>query len=882
MKVSSLNGFTTDYKRFFAGNYGYKTTFKGSLVNDYLAKEELASSDKSAEAVSNTYPTEEIKPQEAQKNKVENSFPQASKSKWLTKENMIIGGAGLALSGAIAAYAIIRGKGVQRVLNSTQEQLRNNQRIVNELRAQINKLTELPSDLKKAKELAIKKYQRMFNEATLNYDPTKVPLNYVIDVKDSLKSARKVFSLSEIRPFQLIQKESSEVIEPQNLKKILDNNGILKLSLPRTSEVKPAFSSKAFIEGQSIEDLGKTVNTDFRLDFGRRIKWSERKIARDIMQNFYDGHGNTLDGVGLVIKKLPNGEFSIKISGEGTYNYEDLKFLGSGVKEFDPNNAGGYGEGAKVVVANMLGRGYTKSVKYACSDWEFTFDASNGIIRRNLQKAQTPLNGNTLEFNTTNEKLVDSILDSINYFRHSKNPDFKNLHYDSPDFAFRFLEGESKGNLYLTQRFEFGENGAWGGHVDNLNLIFKRKPDENEYFSITGKILPGDRDRSYLSNYYITGLTRYFTNKMSDEELARTFLTTKTQWEKLSHEKESNALLGFMEGLIETMKSRRIKIDFGNERLVAKDATGCKDFVLDTLSDYGYKLCPSSFEEIGMPSASDVFHNLSIHKALIPNAEEIKKLKMLEEGIRIIKEDIDNALSKHAKQPVFKFMPDLKANKFISDINKSKFGSKHTFLDIEEFKEITKRYISEYGSIEKLSDEQFARYKAEIEQAATKLLRGNPDDKTLNILFNNVYYSGRNFDERTKEYLKTYKTLKLIKNEDVTKPRFIFDRKSEIAKDTLGEAIIKISPESREYLGHWVDREYLKNADFNTILATWLHEICHKSGGDGTTEFTYTLTDMLRVLLNTSTKSSNQNSRIELAALEEIYNGLNNSFVKAA
>ena len=43
---------------------------------------------------------------------------------------------------------------------------------------------------------------------------------------------------------------------------------------------------------------------------------------------------------------------------------------------------------------------------------------------------------------------------SINYFKHSKNPDFSDLTYDSKNFSYKFL-GEGKGNIYLTQRFEF-------------------------------------------------------------------------------------------------------------------------------------------------------------------------------------------------------------------------------------------------------------------------------------------------------------------------------------------------------------------------------------------------------------------------------------------
>ena len=64
--------------------------------------------------------------------------------------------------------------------------------------------------------------------------------------------------------------------------------------------------------------------------------------------------------------------------------------------------------------------------------------------------------------------------------------------------------------------------------------------------------------------------------------------------------------------------------------------------------------------------------------------------------------------------------------------------------------------------------------------------------------------------------------------------------------------------------------EYLKDAEFNDILATWLHEICHKSGGDGEASFTYTLTDLIRVLLSTD----NKKNAITLEAIKKAYEQL--------
>ena len=156
--------------------------------------------------------------------------------------------------------------------------------------------------------------------------------------------------------------------------------------------------------------------------------------------NSTGGHiSRTSDCVKVFVEKLPNGEHKIRISGLGTFDHENLQYLGSGDKVQDLFNAGGFGEGSKIVVANLLGKGDAKSVKFACSDWELVYDSAKGIMRRTVKKASTPISGNNIEFTTSNKKLVDSIIDSVNYFEHSGNPDFQGLTYDSKSFAFKYF-----------------------------------------------------------------------------------------------------------------------------------------------------------------------------------------------------------------------------------------------------------------------------------------------------------------------------------------------------------------------------------------------------------------------------------------------------------
>lgn len=78
--------------------------------------------------------------------------------------------------------------------------------------------------------------------------------------------------------------------------------------------------------------------------------------------------------------------------------------------------------------------------------------------------------------------------------------------------------------------------------------------------------------------------------------------------------------------------------------------------------------------------------------------------------------------------------------------------------------------------------------------------------------------------------------------------------------------------QENQYLGHWVDREYLNNKDFYRLLATWLHEITHKYAGDGTKEFGYKLTDVMGMELESL--MNNPEKAKKLRVLRDIFNSL--------
>ena len=735
-----------------------------------------------------------------------------------------------------------------------------------EEQAKLKKLLEefisTPAGSIKRKEEFIQEYTELFETRPFQYTTEGItrkletPLGHI---------GAKLRGVGEIEPLKALP-NFIEQTDTTDLSKLFRETGTLDFTVPRYARVNPTISDKAYIGSKRISNLGQPTNTDFKLAYGQRVDWSEEKIARDIMQNFYDGHGNTLDGVRIFMEKTPTGSTRIKISGEALFDYENLQYLGSGKKIENPYNAGGFGEGSKILVANMIGKGDTQAVKFGCADWELVFDSADGIMRRTLTKTETPLEGNFIEFETTNEKLVNSVINSINYFRHSTNPDFADLAYDSRDFGFRFMP-KGKGNIYLTQRFEFDGNGGWDGSVNGINLVFNRKPDPKKFKEITGEALFADRDRTFLTNKDIENFTRYFAHDMSDDDLLRTAISSRPLWEDIEFEKTESQVSAFLKGIFAELKARKLAIDFGEERIAYIEHEN--DTVRNKLRKYGYRLLPKYFKDLGVNSGSNTFKNLSQHVALEANPVEMKKMQILEEAVRVIKEDLDASLATMLQKPLIEIDPKKVSNKY---------GIKELldlFQDAPEFQNLGYKHLSYYNKtefIERLSDEA----KEDIIVKLNKLMNerfialASAENKNeVTGLIGKLEHYGIScaLSDKTQEYLRTIKNLRLIEDSDITKPRYIFDRWSEISTNTAGEAIIK----GRQYKGHWVDRTYLRDAYFNEALATWIHEICHKSGGDGSAEFTYALTDILGAMVK---PNQNSTSKIKLAALEEMYEKL--------
>ena len=125
---------------------------------------------------------------------------------------------------------------------------------------------------------------------------------------------------------------------------------------------------------------GQEQLTSISMDYANSIQWSKDKIARDILQNFYDGHGQTLDGVRLSAEVLPNGRYKVRIVGKGIYSPDKAIYLGETTKRGDSDAAGNYGEGLKMTVLKILKDFGAKEVVTGSDNWRVAFKVGKLVL----------------------------------------------------------------------------------------------------------------------------------------------------------------------------------------------------------------------------------------------------------------------------------------------------------------------------------------------------------------------------------------------------------------------------------------------------------------------------------------------------------------------
>lgn len=608
-------------------------------------------------------------------------------------------------------------------------------RILNMPEAEFNKL-ETPFELRTETPVDIKAYEAQMREKMadrITYDP--------IEAAELIERAEKNQSLrnemfgndyvpDKINSFEKLPKKAHVAVTPLpeagKLMRELRNTGHVKLSIPNEGGVKVK-PYDAVIHPEDDYRLNVTQDAGIKIRYGTKLQWSNFKIARDLLQNYYDGHGHTLEGVNIEVNKTADGKYKIKISGESSWDYSHLDQMGSSTKH-DPLDAGGYGEGTRAVAVSLLSKADITNVKYASGDWAMTYgrssdDLKSAYMTQTLSKNSEKVKGSTVEFETENADIAHKLLEAKDYFNHPHNPDFKNLDFENEFFGFKLKDDGAKGNIYLIQRYE--TDGESNNGLRGATIVFKTQPNHPTLVEKSGGEqfeLGTGVDRAQIPSYDVNRILSRYVKTMTDEELTQTISSMEKFWGESGTEKDR--LNDMYVPFVREAHRRGLGIDFKDTHYVYLDKPSTSSY--DMAKNLGYKIANKSMKDVGMQSFNAKDESKLPHQ---PTEEQSKEIRLLEEGVRILQECTDLS------------------------------------------------------------------------------------------------------------------TKDLLNSDEVNKPTYMF---SEGDHGTGAEAII----EAGEYQGHWMRDSHLLLQNYVGNLATFLHEISHKSGGDESEVFSRQLTKLQSHITN--------------------------------
>lgn len=538
-------------------------------------------------------------------------------------------------------------------LETRRQELRNEykfsewKRILNMPEAEFNKL-KTPFELRTETPVDIKAYEAQMREKMadrITYDP--------IEAAELIERAEKKQSLrnemfgndyvpDKINAFEKLPKKAPVTVTPLpaagKLMRELRNTGHVKLSIPNEGGVKVK-PYDAVIHPEDDYRLNVTQDAGIKIRYGSKLQWSNFKIARDLLQNYYDGHGHTLEGVNIEVNKTADGKYKIKISGESSWDYSHLDQMGSSTKH-DPLDAGGYGEGTRAVAVSLLSKADITNVKYASGDWAMTYgrssdDLKSAYMTQTLSKNSEKVKGSTVEFETENADIAHKLLEAKDYFNHPHNPDFKNLDFENEFFGFKLKDDGAKGNIYLIQRYE--TDGESNNGLRGATIVFKTQPNHPTLVEKSGGEqfeLGTGVDRAQIPSYDVNRILSRYVKTMTDEELTQTISSMEKFWGESGTEKDR--LNDMYVPFVREAHRRGLGIDFKDAHYVYLDKPSTSSY--DMAKNLGYKIANKSMKDVGMQSfyakdASKLPHQ--------PTEEQSKEIRLLEEGVRIIQECTD-------------------------------------------------------------------------------------------------------------------------------------------------------------------------------------------------------------------------------------------------
>lgn len=660
-------------------------------------------------------------------------------------------GVGIAISGA-ASYLFFRPK-----LNNLIKNLNQSKKLVSNLTED----KKILSSVNKSLEREVKQAKASFADLLEGDVAPKEQRDHLFNtIKDKIENGDYGYDI--LNPPITGKKDAPDFADAVPLPEYVgtaNREYIQKLDIP---EIKPDGSFDYEVPMLPNVNISHSPSVNFKPvenqltniseSYAQSVQWNNDKISRDILQNFYDGHGQTLDGVKFHFEPTRNKKYKVRIEGKSTFTPDKAIYIGESSKRNDAKAAGNYGEGLKMATLKLLKDGGADSVKIASDNWKVTYKLADGnlsdkkVLAYSLEKVDN-FNGNYIEFETSDKTLLDSLRTTINRFYNSGNTHFKCPDFENDLVGIKMLPKNEKGGLYIAgQRIEV--DGKYDG-LYGVTVFIKEKPPIS-YMDIS-------RDRTSLNSSDFSRLGSWLAteNRMSNDDAVNFIRALEPYWEKKEYvllTPVDNMLDSFIRSFNTGTYSSDLHIKFPEKYVAYSPAT---NELVNDLRSNGYKICKKEFSNLGMQTISGLIGDARAHEVVLPNDVEKKKILIIKEALK-------------------KLTPSLKENEITDD------------------------------------------------EINTKI-----------FMFN----------------------------------RFS-DKDKKMYSDSVGEAII----DNAVSKGFWLDRNYLKTADFSDVLETALHELSHKVGGDESSDFSYQLTNVNKSVINQIV--NNVKTRNEMQAMNTLWDSL--------
>ncbi len=378
--------------------------------------------------------------------------------------------------------------------------------------------------------------------------------------------------------------------------------------------------------------------TNISESYADSLQWNNDKIARDLMQNFYDGHGQTLGGISFNVMPKENGKYTVKIEGKATFSPDKAILLGESSKRYDDKTAGNYGEGLKMVVLKLLKEKGAENVDIASANWNVNWQLQDsGLGKRVLayKLDEVPeFDGNYIQFDTDNVGFIKAIINSFDRFYHYNNPAFKCPDFENDMLAMKLIDEKADGKFFINgQAFEV--DGSYDG-MKSMNIAIKKKPP----LKYNGEfIFDPSRDRTSLTRDNLEALGSWVISKenMSKDDAVKLIHSLQEYWDVCTMNNNHNTIgTSFVYGLFKGAYDRLdLNIQFPSDMYVA-DSWRVSDELRRMYENAGYKICCSLLQNLGMRSIEELVKETRKHTPVEPTKSEKNKILILKQAINLL------------------------------------------------------------------------------------------------------------------------------------------------------------------------------------------------------------------------------------------------------